>query len=147
MSDSQTPMPVLQRIYVKDVSFEAPNVLQSLSKEWKPDLHLDMNTRVNRLDEKAFEVVLALTATVKNLEETAYLCEVQQAGIFTMDANDENLVKKALGSECPRVLFPFAREAISDLVIRGGFPPLLLAPVNFEELYKKALEEVKILKK
>ena len=138
---SQQKEPILQRVYVKDTSFEAPNVLLSVSKEWKPDMHLDMHTKVNRLEENVFEVVLSLTAVVKNSQETAYLCEVHQAGIFSVDGSDEEALKRVLGCECPTVLFPFAREAISSLVARGGFPSLLLAPIDFNELYNKALAE------
>jgi preprotein translocase subunit SecB len=138
---SKQNLPVLQRVYAKDVSFEAPNVLKSVSTEWKPDMHLDLHTKVNRLEDKVFEVVLSLTALVKNSNETAYLCEVQQAGIFSVEGFDENELKKVLGCECPNILFPFAREAVSNLVTKGGFPQLLLTPIDFDTLYEKALEE------
>ncbi len=142
MSNAQNLIrPVLQRVYVKDISFEAPNVLKSVNKDWKPDLKLDLNTRVNRVEEKIFEVVLAITATVKSGGETAYICEVQQAGIFTVNATTDDELKKALGCDCPTMLFPFGREVVSDLVARGGFPSLLLVPVNFEQLYAQALAE------
>lgn len=140
MSETKV-LPVLQRVYVKDVSFEAPNVFKTLSKEWKPDLNLDMNSQINRLEEKVFEVVLRVTATVKNEEEAAYVCEVQQAGIFSVEEQNEDNIKKILGCDCPALLFPFAREAICSLVARGGFPQLLLAPIDFNVLYETALAE------
>lgn len=138
MSDEKK-LPTLQRVYVKDISFEAPNVLKTLSKEWKPEMHLDLHTQVNRLEEKAFEVVLTLTVSVKSLQEAAYLCEIQQAGIFTINEEEEQKIKKTLGCVCPEILFPFAREAVSNMVARGGFPQMLLTPVDFELLYTKAL--------
>jgi len=140
MSDEKK-LPTLQRVYVKDISFEAPNVLKTLSKEWKPEMHLDLHTQVSRLEEKVFEVVLTLTVSVKSMQEAAYLCEIQQAGIFTINEEDEQKTKKTLGCVCPEILFPFAREAVSNLVARGGFPQMLLTPVDFELLYTKALAE------
>jgi len=131
--------PVLQRVYVKDLSFESPDVHKALSKPWKPDLKLDMHTHVHRLEAKIFEVTLSLTAKVSNDGAVAYIVEIQQTGIFTVDSSDEALLKKQLGSECPGILFPYARECFSNLVARGGFPQLLLTPVNFTELYNKAL--------
>jgi len=141
MSVDKIIVPVLQRVYVKDVSFESPDLHKALSKPWKPDLKLDMNTRVHRLEAKVFEVTLSLTARVSNEAVLAYLVEIQQVGIFTADSTDDVLLKKILASECPAILFPFARECVSNLVTRGGFPQLLLSPVNFTELYHKALAE------
>ena len=135
----KTVTPVLQRVYVKDVSFESPDVHKALSKPWKPELKLDMNTRIHRVEGKIFEVTLSVTAKVINEGSLAYLVEIQQAGIFTMDAIDEALLKKVLGCECPAILFPYVRECVSNLVARGGFPQLLLTPVNFCELYDQAL--------
>lgn len=137
-------LPVLQRVYAKDISFEAPNMLQTLSKEWKPEMHLDMNTKANRLEEKVFEVVLTLTASIKSAGQAAYVCEIQQAGIFSIEEDDADKIKKILACNCPNLLFPFAREALSSLVARGGFPQLLLTPVDFETLYASALAEQKL---
>lgn len=134
-------LPVLQRVYAKDISFEAPNILQALSKDWKPEMHLDMNTKANRLEDKVFEIVLSLTASVKSAGQTAYVCEIQQAGIFSIEETNEDELKKILGCNCPNLLFPFAREAVSNLVARGGFPQLLLTPIDFEALYTTALAE------
>ena len=141
-----TPQPVLalERIYVKDLSFESPNVLKSLSTKWEPELQLDMNTKVNRLEEKIFEVILGLTVTVKNAGEVAYICEVQQAGIFKSDGMDEAALKKMLGCDAPGVLYPFGREVVSSLVSRGGYPQLMLKPVDFEGLYAEALSLIHI---
>jgi len=131
----------IQKLYLKDVSFESPNSPAMFTKEWQPEVNLDMNTTTQALSEGAYNVVLSLTATVKNNEQTAFLVEVQQAGIFTVNGFAENDLGHMLGSYCPNILFPYAREVISDLVTKGGFPPLLLAPVNFDALYAQHLAQ------
>ncbi len=135
----------IQKIYIKDASFESPNAPTIFTKEWHPDVNLDLNTNAQPIGEGVYEVVLSLTATVKNQDETAFLVEVQQAGIFSIGGFSDADMGQMLGSFCPNILFPYAREAISDLVTRGGFMPLLLAPVNFEVIYaqqKKEQEQV-----
>lgn len=134
---------VIQKIYVKDVSFESPNTPGMFTQEWQPEVNLDLNTNANPLGEGVFEVVLSLTATAKNQNETAFLVEVQQCGIFTLNGFAEQEAGHMLGSFCPNILFPYAREAISELVSKGGFPPLLLAPVNFDALYAQHLAQQK----
>ena len=126
---------VIQRIYVKDASFEAPHAPQIFKDEWKPEVNVDLQTKTNDLEESIHEVVLHLTVTVKMGEKTAFLVEVQQAGIFTIKGFPKEQTHQALGAMCPTILYPYARETISDLVTRGGFPQLLLAPVNFDALY------------
>ena len=125
----------IQRIYTKDISFETPNSPKIFSKEWKPDVKLDLDTRSNKLDENVFEVVLAITATATVDGETAFLCEVQQAGIFAIGQMPEANIAHMIGSYCPNVLFPYARETIASLVNKGTFPPLNLAPVNFDAIF------------
>ena len=129
----------IQKLYLKDVSFESPASPAMFTKEWQPEVNLDMNTNSQALSEGVYNVALSLTVTVKNTEQTAFLVEVQQAGIFTVKGFAENEMGHMLGSFCPNILFPYAREAISDLVTKGGFPPLLLAPVNFDALYAQHL--------
>lgn len=126
---------VIQRIYVKDASFEAPHAPQIFKEEWKPEVNVDLQTKTNSLEEGIHEVVLHLTVTVKMGEKTAFLVETQQAGIFTIKGFPKDQTSQALGAMCPTILYPYARETISDLVTRGGFPQLLLAPVNFDALY------------
>lgn len=126
---------VIQRIYVKDASFEAPHAPQIFKEEWKPEVNVDLQTKTNNLEEGIHEVVLHLTVTVKMGEKTAFLVETQQAGIFTIKGFPKDQTSQALGAMCPTILYPYARETISDLVTRGGFPQLLLAPVNFDALY------------
>jgi len=136
----------VRRIYVKDVSFETPNSPAVLGEEWKPKVDLQLNNDASRLDEEQglYEVVLRVTATVTLEERTAFLAEVHQAGLFAIaGATDEAQLKALLGSYCPSILFPYAREAVSNLATRGGFPQFLLAPVNFDALYARHLEEGK----
>ncbi|MBV1916161.1 MAG: protein-export chaperone SecB [Pseudomonadales bacterium] len=128
----------IQKLYIKDVSFESPGSPEVFRQQWKPDVNLEMNAANAKIDEHIFEVVLTLTITAKQEEETAFLVEVQQAGIFEIQSNSEEEMKRAVGSFCPNILFPYAREAVDNLVIRGGFPPLMLAPVNFDALFLQA---------
>ncbi len=131
----------IQRIYTKDVSFETPNSPAIFQKEWTPEVKLDLDTRSNKLDEGVFEVVLSLTVTASIGEETAFLCEIQQAGIFTISAAEEIQLAHMLGAYCPNILFPYAREAVSSLVNRGTFPQLNLAPVNFDALFAQYMQQ------
>ncbi|AXR05225.1 protein-export chaperone SecB [Salinimonas sediminis] len=125
----------IQRIYTKDISFESPNAPAIFTKDWKPEIKLDLDTKTAQIDENVFEVVLSVTVTATMGEETAFLCEVQQAGIFALGEMPDQNKAHMLGSFCPNVLFPYARETISNLVNRGTFPPLNLAPVNFDAIF------------
>ena len=125
----------IQRIYTKDISFETPNSPAIFTKEWKPEIKLDLDTRSSAIEENLYEVVLAVTVTATLGEETAFLCEVQQAGIFAIGEMPDQNKAHTLGSFCPNMLFPYARETISNLVNRGTFPPLNLAPVNFDAIF------------
>ncbi|MDX1266115.1 MAG: protein-export chaperone SecB [Oceanisphaera sp.] len=126
----------IQRVYLKDVSFEAPSTPLVFQKEWKPEVKLDLDTKSARLGDNVFEVVLTLTVTCQMGEgETVYLCEIQQAGIFTIGNMAEPQLAHCLGAFCPNILFPYARETVGSLVGRGSFPQLNLAPVNFDALF------------
>ncbi|PJE78393.1 Protein-export protein SecB [invertebrate metagenome] len=135
----------LQRIYVKDLSFESPKAPDIFQKQWQPEVKLDLNTSNRMLGEDAYEVVLSLTITVKNgaedKQETAFVVEVQQAGVFLVKGLDEEELHRTLGAFCPNILFPYAREAVDNLVLRGSFPPIMLAPVNFDALYLQARQK------
>jgi preprotein translocase subunit SecB len=132
----------IQRIYVKDVSYESPQTpaVFTGNTTWQPNVSLHLNTESNKLDNDLFECILTVTATVKLSEEVAYLCEVKQAGIFLVRGFDAQRMGPMLGSFCPNLLFPFAREEIASLVQKGGFPQLLLDPVNFDALYAQHVE-------
>ena len=131
----------IQRIYTKDISFETPNSPGIFTKEWKPEIKLDLDTRTGQIDEHNYEVVLAVTVTASIGEETAFLCEVQQGGIFTADKMEAGQLAHCLGAFCPNILFPYARETISSLVVKGTFPQLNLAPVNFDALFMNYLQQ------
>lgn len=132
----------LQRIYIKDLSFEAPKSPEIFREDWSPDVELDLNTRQRALEGDFHEVVLTLTVTVKTGEEVAFIAEVQQAGIFLVQGLDEASKGHALGAFCPNILFPYARETLDGLVVKGSFPALMLAPVNFDALYAQELQRI-----
>lgn len=142
MAEEQTPQFSIQRIYLKDMSLEAPNSPQAFTQEWKPEINLEMNTQSQELGEDVFEVVLTLTVTAKNESDTAFLIEVQQAGIFVVSGMEAAEAHHALGAFCPNILFPYARETIDSLVVKASFPALMLAPVNFDALYAQQLEKL-----
>ncbi|MFI4938024.1 MAG: protein-export chaperone SecB [Candidatus Berkiellales bacterium] len=138
---TEGPFFTIQRIYVKDLSFETPHAPEIFREEWKPEVNVDLQTKTNRLEEDVYEVVIHLTVTVKMGQRVAFLVEVHEAGIFSIKGLTQDQLGHALGSMCPNILYPYARETISDVVIRGGFPQLLLAPVNFDALYLQQLEK------
>lgn len=131
----------IQKIYTKDISFETPNSPKVFTQKWEPSLDLNLGTHVETLENAMFEVALTITVTVKIADSVAYLVEINQAGIFTIAGFSEQEMGPMLGSFCPNILFPYAREVISDLVNKGGFPQLLLAPVNFDALYMQHLQQ------
>ena len=140
--EQQQPQFAIQRIFIKDVSFEAPNAPEIFRKEWTPSLNVDMNVSNRKLDEGVYEVTLTLTAKNTVGEETAFLCEVAQAGIFTVSEEmPEPNKAHTLGAFCPNILFPYARETISSLVTRGTFPQLNLAPVNFDAVFAQHIQQ------
>lgn len=130
----------IQKIYLKDMSFEAPNSPGVFTGEMNPSADVHFENRTTALDEDNHEVVLTVTVKVQQDDRTVYLVEVQQAGIFTIRGFPQEHLPAILATACPNTLFPFAREAICDIVVKGGFPQLLLAPVNFEMLYAQELQ-------
>lgn len=129
----------IEKLYLKDVSFEAPNAPQVFNEQGQPQLSMNLNQKVGRLNDGAFEVVLGVTLTCTLNEKTVYLAEVAQAGIFGLAGFDDRTLDMMLGTYCPNVLFPYVREAVSDLINKGGFPPFYLQPINFEALYAEGL--------
>lgn len=129
----------VQKIYLKDVSFEAPNTPHVFNEAGQPQLNLNLSQKITKLDEDVYEVVLGITLTCSIEERTVYLAEIAQAGIFGLGGFDERTLDLMLGTYCPNVLFPYARQAISDLVTSGGFPPFYLQPINFDALYSEGL--------
>ena len=137
----------IQKIYVKDFSFESPqspNVFAG-GKEWKPHSNLNLRSAHKQIKEKEnlFEVVLTITVETKQDDDALFLVEVQQAGVFQITGYEKDEFAHVVGSFCPSVLFPYAREAIASVVSRGGFPEFILQPINFDALYAQSLQQQK----
>lgn len=140
--EANAPQFNIQRIFTKNISFETPNSPAIFGLTWKPEVQMDIDTKSQKIDDNNFEVVLSITVTAKVEDKTAFLVEVEQAGIFTITHLPEQQMAHTIGSMCPNILFPYAREAISNLVNRGTFPPLNLAPVNFDALFASYMQQV-----
>lgn len=133
----------IQRIYTKDISYEAPSTPDIFNTEWEPQVDLNLHTASQKLADHVYEVVLQVTVSVKLKDKTAFLVEVKQAGIFALKGFAEEQIDPMLGSFCPNILFPYARELISETICRGSFPPLYLAPINFDAFYQEKLKNKK----
>ena len=131
----------LQKIYVKDVSFELPNAPEVFKDAGQAEISMNLSQRVNDVSDDIFEIVLTVTVTAKNGEKTAYLAEVHQAGLFLIKGFDEKNSHTVMNTLCPHTLFPYAARIISGLIGDGGFPPLVLQPINFEQVYAQRLAE------
>lgn len=140
-AETNGPKMAFQKIYIKDVSFETPNAPQIFQEQGQPNIKLNLNQKVDKLDNTTFEVTLTATVTCELNEKTAYLAEVAQAGIFSMENFEEQALHQTLGIYCPNVLFPYVRQEVSDLITAGGFQPLLLQPVNFEQMYQQQMQQ------
>ncbi len=128
----------VQRIYLKDASLEAPDSPDSFRRAYNPQVNFSINSRSKKLDGNMYEVVLRLTADVKQDNKTVFLVEVQQAGIFEVAGLEGDRLEQVLTITCPTVLFPYGREAVDALVVKASFPALMLAPINFEGVYLQA---------
>lgn len=134
----------IQKIYIKDLSFESPATPKVFSfQKWEPKIDLNLTNRHSNVGKDMYEAILSITATVTHEEQTAFLIEVQQAGVFAISGFSERDRLYLLGSQCMTILLPYAREVISDMSVRGGFPPLILSPVNFDALYQQHLQSQK----
>ena len=131
----------LQKIYVKDVSFELPHAPQVFQEDGQVEIKMNLSQKVENLADGVHEVVLTVTVTASLDDKTAYLVEVAQAGIFSINGLTEQALHAALNTLCPHTLFPYARRLITDLVADGGFPPLVLQPLNFDQIYGHRLKE------
>lgn len=128
-----------QRVYVKDISFESPNSPMVFQKEWKPEVKMDLQTKNADLGEGHYEVVVSVTLTVSVEGMTAYIAEIQQAGIFKAEGLESVRLAQAINVFGPNFLFPYLREAVDSILTKGSFPTLMLAPVNFEALFAQAV--------
>ncbi len=135
------PAFTVEKIYVKDVSFESPGAPAIFGENVQPELQLNLNQRVQKLNDNIFEVVLGVTLTCKAGDKTAYVVEVQQAGIFGLVGLEVQTVDALLGTQCPNILFPYVRQLASDLIQAGGFPPFYLQPINFDAIYAENLRQ------
>jgi preprotein translocase subunit SecB len=135
------PAFTIEKIYVKDVSFESPNAPAVFNDGAQPELQLNLNQKVQRLNDNAFEVVLGVTLTCTAGGKSAYVAEVQQAGVFGLVGLEPQAIDVLLGTQCPNILFPYVRTLVSDLIQAGGFPPFFLQPINFEALYAETLRQ------
>ena len=134
----------VEKIYVKDVSFESPKTPHVFNEQVQPQINMNLNQRVQRLGENVFEVVLGINLTCTAGEgdgNTVYVVEVQQAGVFALAGFEPNVLDALLGTQCPNVLYPYARQIIGDLIQAGGFAPFLLQPINFDALYAEGLRQ------
>lgn len=131
----------IQKIYCKEISFETPNSPAIFTEKWQPNVDFNLGTKIDSLKDNVYEVSLTVTVTVKCGEQTAYLVELTQAGIFTLQGFSKQGQGRMLGSYCPATIFPYAREVISDLVTKGGFPQLLLTPINFDAVYSQYVQQ------
>lgn len=142
MSEEEQQQFAIQKIYLKDVSFESPNSPQAFTNgDWQPQINVQINSSHQAVTDDTFEVQLSVTVTAKHDEKTAFLAEVKQAGIFSISGFPQENLAGMLGAYCPETLFPYAREAVSELISKGGFPQLLLAPVNFNALYSQQMQQ------
>ena len=144
-AENQGPTMSLQKIYTKDISFEAPNAPHIFNEKGQPDIKLNMNQKVNKLDDNTYEVALTATVTCTVNEKTTYLVEVCVAGVFTMQNFQDQALHQTLGVYCPNVLFPYVRQQVSDMVMNGGFQPLMLQPVNFEQMYAQQMQQLSLI--
>ena len=132
------------RIFVKDLSFEAPQGAKAFQQQFQPKINQDLNTQVSKFDDNHYEVVLKLTITANSQEDkTLFLAEVHQAGIFAVSGVEGVQLRHLLTAGCPQILFPYAREAVDNLATRGGFPPLALPPINFDALFAQQMAKEK----
>lgn len=135
------PKLALQRIFLKDLSFESPRSPMVFQEEWKPEVGFELNTKSRQVGENVYEVVLEITVNVKNNSETAFLIQVQQGGLFAISGLEDQQLHHALGAFCPATIFPYARENIDAFCVKGSFPALMLAPVNFDALYLESIQK------
>jgi len=138
-AQNEEPQFAIQRIYTKDISFESPNAPKVFVENWTPEVNVGLKTQINTLDENNYEVVLTVNVEAKHQDNTVYLVEVQQAGIFLARNIPQEQLGPLLGIGAPNALFAYAREAVSDLTTRGTFAPFVLQPVNFEAMYAQQM--------
>jgi preprotein translocase subunit SecB len=141
MEQNEQPVFGIEKLYVKDLSIEVPNAPEIFLEREAPQINIQLNTSGRGVGEGIYEVVLTVTVTAKSGEKTVFLVEVGQAGVFRIQNVPEDQMEPLIAVACPNILFPYAREAVSDAVSRAGFQPIVLQPVNFEGMYMQRLQE------
>lgn len=141
MEQNEQPVFGIEKLYVKDLSIEVPNAPEIFLEREQPQVEIQLNTGGRAVGEGVYEVVLTVTVTAKMGEKTVFLVEVGQAGIFRIQNVPEEQIEPLIAVACPNILFPYAREAVSDAVSRAGFQPIVLQPVNFEGMYMQRLQQ------
>jgi len=136
--ESTGPQLAIERIYLRDASFESPRAPAIFEGTWNPQVQVDINTRSNTLDDIRHEVVLTLTLKSNVDDDVVMIVELQQAGVFRLEGMDDEMRRQALAVTCPNILFPYAREAVDSLVTKGAFPAFMMAPISFDALYAEA---------
>lgn len=137
MNEQLQPVFAIEKIYIKDLSLEIPNAPSIFLERDTPEINMQLGGKNQRIDEGLYEVLLTVTVTAKIKDKIMFLVEVQQAGIFRIRNVSDEEVDPVLGIGCPTILFPYLREAVSDIVTRAGFPPVILSPVNFDAIYQQ----------
>jgi len=141
--DTQTPPQIdflIQKIFISDASFETPSAPEVFKTEWKPDINVELDSGYKKLKDDQHVIDLTVTVTAKNQNKIAFVAEVKQSGIFTIKGADKAQLDHIIGAYCPDTLFPYARESISGMMSRGGFPPVTLNPINFDAVYAQKVE-------
>lgn len=139
--EQQQPQFMLQRIYIKDTSFEVPHAPEIFLMNWQPKVDIELQNSAQALNTDVYEVTVLVTVTAKVEDKIAFIAEIKQGGIFTISGIPQEQVQQILGITCPNILFPYVREAISSLVTKGSFPQLLIEPINFETLYYQQMQQ------
>ena len=140
-AEQQQPQFGIQKTFIKDLSFETPMGVKVFTQNFQPQINMDVNTRGSKVADNQHEIVLTLTITAKQEEETAFIIEIQQAGLFAISGFPDEQLRHVLGAVCPNFLFPYAREAVDGMAVKGGFPPLQLAPIDFDGLFRQQMQQ------
>ena len=139
--DTEKPQFSIQRVYLKDLSFETPLGHEAFKKKWQPKVSQDLNTKTHQVEEGIYEVALRVTINMTYAEDTIYIVEAEQAGLFNIQGFSEEQLPQILNTTCPGILFPYLRETLDNVVTKGSFPALLLPPINFDALFASALKQ------
>lgn len=139
--DAEQPQFSIQRVYLKDLSFETPQGPSAFKKKWQPKVSQDLNTKTKQVEEGIFEVALRVTITMTDGDDTIYIVEAEQAGLFNIKGLTDEQLPQILNTTCPGILFPYLRETLDNIVTKGSFPALLLPPINFDALFANAIQQ------